>query len=293
MAYRVVMSRVVTLPRHGVLLAATDLHGNLSDFRAMVTRFLTLLDHGARPQLVLCGDLVHGPAIPEAAWPEHLGTFYRDQTRELLDEAVRLQRAYPGQVHFLLGNHEHAHLGGPRLDKFHADEAGALEQAYGVDEFEPIRGWIAGWPWVALAPTAGIVLTHAAPHAEIGSAADLDGVRLGGYEHVALHDMAAAGPLGALLWARTTTSERARAFLRALDPAATVAVFGHDPVREGHAVEHEPLLCVSTSFGCHDGDKVYLEWDLAAHATGAAQVARTGLRRLHPDTLPRYRPVSG
>ena len=283
------MSRVITLPDRGVLVAATDLHGNLRDFRTVVARFRTLRSGGADPHLVLCGDLVHGPAIAETAWPEHLGTFYQDQTPELLAEAEQLQRDFPGRIHYLLGNHEHAHLGGPRLDKFHPDEAAALEHRYAAGWFEPVRDWLASWPWVAVAPTAGLVLTHAAPHAEITTADDLDQVRLGGYEHVALHDMPGAGPLGALLWARTTTPERAHAFLRALGPRASVAVYGHDPIREGHVVEHEPLLCVSTSFGCHDGDKVYLEWDLAVPATGAEQVARTGLRPLYPDIPARYR----
>src|SRR5262245_35047212 len=101
--------------------------------------------------------------------------------------------------------------------------------------------------------------------------------------------MPEASPLGALLWARTTTAERAHAFLLAMDPRARVAVFGHDPIREGHVVEHEPLLCVSTSFGCHDGDKVYLEWDLAVPAASAEEVASKGLRRLYPYSRGRYR----
>jgi hypothetical protein len=280
------MSRVLTLPDRGVLLAATDLHGHLRDFESMVDRFETLADE-RETHLVLCGDLVHGPAITAADWPEHLGDFYPDQTRELLDATVRLQRRYPGQVHCLLGNHEHAHLGGPRLDKFHPDEAAHLESQY--QDFQPVRRWLARWPVAAVAPAAGIVLTHAAPHAHIVDAAELDAVPLEGFEQVPLHEMASAGPLGALLWARTTTPERAYAFLRALHPDARVAVFGHDPIREGHLVEHEPLLCLSTSFGCFDGDKVYLEWDLAEPATSAAQVARTGLRPLYPDAPRRYR----
>ena len=283
------MSRVITLPRQGVLVAATDLHGNLGDFRAVVTRFRALQDKGMDPQLVVCGDLVHGPAIPVTAWPEHLGTHYEDQSPELLEEAARLQRMFPGQVHYLLGNHEHAHLGGPRLDKFHHDEAAQLEGRYGARGFEPVRRWLASWPWVAVAAAAGLVLTHAAPHAQITSAADLAATRLDGYDHVPPHDMPAAGPLGALLWARTTTPDRAHACMHALDPQARVAVFGHDPIREGHLVEHEPLLCMSTSFGCHDGDKVYLQWDLAVPAVSADHVARTGLRPVYPHIAGRYR----
>src|SRR5262245_51568228 len=247
------MPRVITLPSHGILVAATDLHGNLKDFRAVVARFRALQQDGRDPQVVFCGDLVHGPAIAVDNWPEHLGTYYEDQTPELLDEAQRLRREFPAQVHYLLGNHEHAHLGGPRLDKFHPDEASHLERGFGAGGFEPVRRWLLSWPLVAVAPVAGLVLTHAAPHAEITSAADLDATSISGYEHIALHDMASAGPLGALLWARTTTPERAYACIRALDPRARVAVFGHDPIREGHLIEHEPLLCISTSFGCHDG----------------------------------------
>jgi hypothetical protein len=64
-------------------------------------------------------------------------------------------------------------------------------------------------------------------------------------------------------------------------PDARVAVFGHDVIREGHVIEHEPLLCISSSFGCYDRDKMYLEWDLAVPATDAHAVARAGLRHLY------------
>jgi hypothetical protein len=288
------MSRVVVLPHRGVVVVATDLHGHLPDFSAVVSRFLALAEtEVVPPHLVVCGDLVHGPAFAPGDWPEHLGDYYLDQTRELLDEAARLQRNFPGQVHYLLGNHEHAHLGGPRLDKFHSDEAAHLESRYGPGEFEPVRRWLSGWALAALAPAAGLVLTHAAPHAQITAAADLDTVRLDGYQHTPLHEMSATGPLGALLWARTTTSQRAYAFLRAVHPDARVAVFGHDPIREGHIVEREPLLCMSTSFGCHDGDKVYLEWDLAMPARSAHLLAQSGLRRLYPQAPTRHRTFSG
>ncbi|GAB3848058.1 metallophosphoesterase [Dactylosporangium cerinum] len=280
------MSRVVVLPDRGTLLVGTDLHGNLADFHAIVRRFVEL---GTESHLLLCGDLVHGPALSPDAWPDHLGSYYTDASVELLDEAWRLQQRFPGRVHYLLGNHEHAHLGGPRLEKFHPDEARHLEDTYGPGRFAEVRDWLAGWPLAAVAPAAGIVFTHAAPHAVIDGAADLEAAPLAGHEDVPLHEMASRSVVGALLWARTTSADRATAFLRALHPDARVAVFGHDVIREGHLVEHEPLLCVSTSFGCHDGDKVYLEWDLAVPAGSATALARAGLRRLHPDAPPVHR----
>ncbi len=282
---------MVTLPEEGTLLVATDLHGNLADFRAVVALFHELLPAQASACLVIAGDLVHGPRIAVGEWPDHLGSYYRDESRQLLREAWALQRRYPAQVHYLLGNHEHAHLGGPRLSKFHPDEARCLEDAYGPAGFEMTRGWLRGWPLAAVAPKAGIVVTHAAPHAQIRAVADLDELPLDGFTDTALHEMAGAGPLGALLWARTTTAERGYAFLRAIHPQARVAVFGHDVVREGPLVEHEPLLCVSTSFGCHDGDKAYLRWDLGTLAMDADTLARDGLRRLYPAAPVVYRRV--
>jgi len=49
--------------------------------------------------------------------------------------------------------------------------------------------------------------------------------------------MALQSTLGALLWARSTSTERANAFLRAIEPEAKVAVYGHDVARAGYAVE--------------------------------------------------------
>jgi hypothetical protein len=250
--------RIVTLPESGTLLAATDLHGNLPDFQTLIKHF------DDDTTLVICGDLVHGPNLDPLRWPDYLGDYYVDETKQLLGEAFELQQRFPDRVHYLMGNHEHAHVGGRLVAKFHPDEATALEKLYAPGEFEPIREWMAGWPRIAVAPRAGIVFTHGAPH----GMSDKE-----------------------LLWSRTTSSSRAFAFLEAVHPGAKVAMFGHDPIREGHLVEREPLLCVSTSFGCHDGDKVFLRWDLATPAGSAAEVARHGLQRLHPGAPRRYRPA--
>jgi hypothetical protein len=50
-------------------------------------------------------------------------------------------------------------------------------------------------------------------------------------------------------------------FLGAL--GSTVAVFGHDVVREGFARDGVQQVCVSTSFGLFDEHKVYVQVDLA------------------------------
>jgi hypothetical protein len=276
-----VLRRVVTLPDRGKLVVATDLQGNYKDFCAVEGLFEREAEGPNGAVLVVTGDLVHGPELEQDEWPEYLGSFYHGDSPAVLDRARALQRRHPGRVHFLMGNHEHAHVGGPVVAKFFPDEAERLEYLLGPDGSAAMREWLEEWPFVAIAPTSGIALMHAAPHASIHSASDLDRLPL---DVTAMDpvDVEARTTLLSLLWARSTTSERAGAFLRALDPKLTVAVYGHDVAPAGHAIDREPLLCVSSSFGCYDGDKVVLVWDLAERVESAADLARRGLRRLYP-----------
>jgi hypothetical protein len=281
--------RVIHLPDRGRLVVATDVQGNVSDF----DRVASLFEDAARTRegahLVVTGDLVHGPELNESEWPDYLGTFYRGDSKTVLQHAHELAGRYPGRVHYLLGNHEHAHIGGPVVSKFFPDEAKRLEELLGDEGTRQMRDWLHTWPFVAVASRARLVMLHAAPHAVIRSASDLERLPLDGFDTIPLEDMETRGILGALLWARTTSTERALAFLHALDPDARVAIYGHDVARSGYAVEREPLLCISTSFGCYDGDKLYLDWDLADPAPSALEVAKRGLRVLHPKASPVHR----
>jgi hypothetical protein len=281
--------RVIQLPDRGKLLVATDVQGNVTDFDRVAAVFEDAARTKDGAHLVVTGDLVHGPELSESEWPDYLGTYYRGDSKTVLAHAKDLAARYPGHVHYLLGNHEHAHVGGPIVSKFFPDEARRLEELLGDEGTRQMRDWVGTWPFVAVARRARLVMSHAAPHAVIRSAADLERLPLDGFDSIPLEDMEIRGILGALLWARTTSTDRALAFLRALDPDARVAVYGHDVARAGYAVDREPLLCISTSFGCFDGDKLYLEWDLAQPAESAREVARRGLRVLHPEATPVHR----
>ncbi len=275
--------RVVSLPASGRLFVGTDLQGNVRDFDALAEIFERAASEPGGATLVLTGDLVHGPEIEGNDWPAHLGTYYRGDSATLLRKARALGDRHPGRVHYLLGNHEHAHVGGPVVSKFFPNEAERLESLLGADDSARMREWIRTWPFVAVAETAGIVMLHAAPHASIECAEDLDALPL---EHGTLAeplDIEARTVLLSLLWARTTSQDRARAFLAAISTRGRVALYGHDVARGGYAIDAEPLLCLSTSFGCYDGDKMYLEWDLSRPAESAAELARDGLKLLYPD----------
>ena len=285
------MRRVIQLPDRGRLLVATDVQGNVGDFDRVAAAFEDAAKSREGAYLVVTGDLVHGPELSEADWPDYLGTFYHGDSKTVLEHARELSDRYPGRVHYLLGNHEHAHVGGPVVSKFFPDEAQRLEELLGNQGTQRMRAWLRTWPFVAVARHARLVMLHAAPHARIRSADDLERLPLDGFDTIPLEDMSTRGILGALLWARTTTTDRAFEFLRALDAEARVAIYGHDVARSGFAVEREPLLCVSTSFGCFDGDKLYLEWDLAEPAESARLTAKRGLKVLHPGAPPVHRDV--
>ncbi len=286
MRYGPGVSRLVELPDKGRVIVATDLQGNLVDFERVAKAFEEAAAGPDGAVLVVTGDLVHGPEIPERHWPDYLGSYFHADSVRLLERAEQLAQRHPGRVHYLLGNHEHAHVGGPVVSKFFATEALRLAQLLGAERTSWARKWIESWPLVAVARRAGLLMLHGAPNALIHSAADLEAIELapaGGPEGV-VDEL-----LAELLWARTASTVRARTFLTAIDSRLRVALFGHDVVRGGYAIDREPLLCISTSFGCHDGDKAYVDWDLSQPAASAGQVAREGVRPLYPECSPVYR----
>lgn len=283
------MPRVVTLPETGRLVVATDLQGNLADWDAVEKHYEAVRRERGDACLVVTGDLVHGPDLAEDEWPDYLGSFYRDASTELLARARALQKKHPERVFYLLGNHEHAHVGGPIVAKFFPDEAERLEALLGREGASAMRDWLREWPFVAAARRAGLVMLHAAPHVPISSSEDLEELPIEGVFDGDDVDPLIRERVAALFWSRTTSTERAQAFLRAIDPDAKVAIYGHDVARAGYAIDREPLLCISTSFGCYDGDKLILEWDLDRPARSAREVADGGLMALHREAKPVHR----
>jgi hypothetical protein len=251
--------RLLRLPAKGRLLVATDLQGNLGDFRQLVKRFRAA---GEDAQLVITGDLVHGPDDETFEhWPDHLGSRYPDESPALIDAFIAERERAPGRVHCLLGNHDHAHLGGPVTSKFHDDEGGVLEEKLGPAGTEKLRALVRTFPLVALAP-CGAVMLHGAPSAEIDDPKELEVAGLDGYREFGIEHFLQVPVLGALLWSRYATPAQSKRFLEAF--GATVALYGHDVVREGYAKEGDDQLCFSTSFGLYDELKVYVSLDLAA-----------------------------
>ncbi len=249
--------RLLELPAHGRLLVATDLQGNLGDFERLLVH---LYDAGPDAWLVLTGDLVHGPDDDTvSSWPDHLGTPYEDESPRLVERFLEAQREFGGRVVCLLGNHDHSHIGGPATAKFHDDERLALESRLDDAAKARLREAIATFPLVARAP-CGAVMLHAAPSAALESPAQLEELKLDGYEDWHFSEFIRVPVLGPLLWSRMAKPHESKRFLDAL--GGTVALYGHDIVREGYSREGDDQLCFSTSFGLFDHDKVFVDLDL-------------------------------
>ena len=268
--------KVARLPDRGVLIVATDLQGNYGDYEALKAIYREEDAAGNEPILLLCGDLVHGPgqefADPER-WPDFLGSYYADRSRDLIldyEQFVKQARSVA-----LLGNHEHAHIGGPVVSKFHPDEAAVLDRALG-DDAPRIREFIATFPLIAVAP-CGATFTHGAPRATEPDLESFEKLDYHGYDRVEINSMYERGTVGSLLWSRYAEPERARAFLEATHPGEgsnAFVAFGHDVVRDGYEKIGSEQICVSTSFGCDDAAKVYLRIDLSATYTSVHDLKR-------------------
>lgn len=252
--------KAARLPERGVLLVSTDLQGNLRDYQRMKALLEAELESGQRAALAFCGDLVHGPS-PDlnapGAWPPHLGTEYRDESRELLLDFEAYSRERP--AFSLLGNHEHAHIGGPPVPKFYPDEAAVLDRALGTERHR-MHDFLRTFPLLAVA-RCGLVLTHGAPAATEGDLEAFESLKYDGYDEAGIHALYTGDTVGTLLWARAARDEQARALLRATLPAGGgrgIVVFGHEIVRAGIERIGDHQICLSTSFGLHDRNKRYL-----------------------------------
>jgi Calcineurin-like phosphoesterase len=264
----------------GPVLVTADLHGNLADFERLRDLFLASCDRGEQPLWISVGDWVHGPSperddITDSEGQPLYG--YPDETPALLDQLFALMDRFPGQVHSLCGNHEHAHIGGMRTSKFHRDEAAFLEGQLTPERVAELRRRFAAWPMVIRLAPCGVVITHGAPVP--ATVEELDRLRYRGN----------ADPRSAMLMRSAMTrygfhdGEDVELLGQLSEPgqAYGVLVHGHDREETGYAPNGEAALLLCTSFGAQRARKTYAWLDRAARYRSLADL-RDGheLRRL-------------
>ncbi|MEI8255031.1 MAG: metallophosphoesterase [Deltaproteobacteria bacterium] len=239
---------------------STDLHGNGGDFAALRRRFEQMAQGPGSAYWVQLGDLVHAPSERAALYDPALYD-PRDDSMAIVDGFLDLERSHPGHVHVVLGNHDHAHIGGPRTRKFHDDEAAWLEAA--LDDGAParLRGLFTR-ALLAVAAPCGVLLAHGSPAAEFDALEDLDAI-----------DPTDAQPsprsrviLRSLLTSYGQPGEVTAALLARISRpglALHLVVHGHDRDESGWFVEGGNQVC-PVIFGAPRHEKRCLVLDLAA-----------------------------
>jgi hypothetical protein len=274
MAHR---AKLLRLPAHGKLLVASDLHGNYRDFLHIAARFEQL---GPDAHLLFLGDLIHGPYLSPTEWPTDAplghplcGRPYRDESPAVLLGLALLSDRYPGHVHVLLGNHEHAHIGGPRTALFARDDAAALEQRLGIEASLHMASSFRSLPLVARAP-CGLFFSHAAPAAELLGPEDFESIdyrryiaprrfdRNRGHKSLKPGELPAK-LLGQLLWEHVLPPFKAQTLLSLV--SANIAVYGHTIIPTGYQTIGDEQIVLSSSFGMDDQSKTMLLLNLEEH----------------------------
>lgn len=285
MASVVVSGNVARISGSGVVIVASDLHGNLADYETLEHLFLDVWEQSdapTRPVLLLLGDVFHGPPEDLKTTPPGMG--YPDQSATVFRRLVVLARDYPANVISLLGNHEHAHVGGPPVQKFGKDEALEFESKLTPERVVVLHDWLERWPLVAVTD-GGVVMSHAAAPARRTTYAQVKMLNRDGFEDLRPIDFVRNHLLGEVLWRRGATLEQTRRWVGLFaDSPDAIHVHGHDIAERGVAWQSPQELCLGTSFGVHQSEKRILILPNQARFTDRLGFAESGvIRKLRPN----------
>lgn len=270
------------LPDQGSLLVSTDLHGHLGDFQRLRQLYDELRRERGDCHWAILGDVVHGPN-PKSRQRLPLLYDYQDESGRLVSAIREAQRAAPERVHFVLGNHDYGHIGGPHTTKFYDDEVEHLEAQLTEQQSQDLQDLLSEAHLALLAP-CGALLTHGAANDRMDSFAQLSEVSLPP-SSLAEHHLIES--LVTDYGQRREVNERVAAMLEAeTGIEVSMNIHGHDRDVTGFYIEHDfgVLPCL---FGAPDANKRVLVLDLSAQYSGPGDL-REGheIRRLYPELTP-------
>ncbi|MEW5849638.1 MAG: metallophosphoesterase [Myxococcota bacterium] len=272
------MTRHIQLPATGVLMVSTDVHGNRADLQRLVAIFEAERRNNIDIHWVILGDLVHGP--DDASSREDPALYgYTDESPRMVHDVLEVMRRNQDRVHYVLGNHDHGHVGGPHPSKFHDDEVAALESRMDAVTLAAMR-WLFSHALLAVTTRNGLLLTHGSPGPELRSLQQLEAISL----DMSCNNPADNAALKTLLTSYGQQSDVAAATLRRLgsdDNPLHVVIHGHDRDDAGFYREGDNQLCLCI-FGAPDAEKRYLRVDLSYMVRSASDlVDGRHIRRLY------------
>lgn len=270
--------RTAILPSRGALLVSTDLHGNWADFAALRARFLRMRAAEPATHWVILGDCVHGPSEEARARRPDLYD-YSDMSAEIVAAILELMREHPGKIHYVLGNHDHGHVGGPHTSKFYPDEVVALERRCSPAQLADLRALFEP-ALLAVAAPCGVLLAHGSPDDRLHHFADLDGVRWAPRQNDPYHRHLLATFLCSY-GQRDEVSARLLARVSASAVPVSLVVHGHDRDETGYFADGPHQAC-PVIFGAPREQRRCLVLDLSARYHSTADL-REGIeiRRVH------------
>jgi hypothetical protein len=227
--------RVVSLQGVSEVFVSGDLHGNLENFRQLLTK----ADLGRNPQRhFVLQEVVHGPYHYPAGG---------DKSHQLLDLLAALKCQFPRQVHFLLGNHELAQCTQRRIAKGDLDLNQCFREgvgtAYGgrAPELYGVYLELLGVVPVALRTPNRILLSHSLPPASKLESFDPSVLER---DETTEADVVPGGSVHSLVWGRDTRAETVAAFLAKMD--ADLLISGHVPCDNGFDTPNDRQLILDS-----------------------------------------------
>jgi len=271
--------RHLILPDRGVAIVNTDVHGNMEDFARLEAIFREERAKEPETHWVILGDVVHGPdERARTDEPELYG--YEDGSMQIVDRIRALREEAREHVHFVLGNHDHGHVGGHHTQKFYEDEVEALESKLSTEERARLHE-LFGDALLAVAAPCGVLMTHGAPDAAFTNLAFLDEIPLSVREMKYAHRIV----LRSLLTSYGQPNDVCEKMLAQVSESSGlslgVVVHGHDRDPSGFFREGDHQV-VPVIFGAPKDKKRYARLDLAARYATAADLREDHeIRLLH------------
>lgn len=261
-----VHGRAVILPEEGQVWLTGDLHGNVDNLQA----FADLADLKNHPdRFLVVQEIVHSRLITADN---------RDLSFVAIMEAIRLQKQFPGQVYYLLGNHDLAvHIdkelvkGGKYLNRYLFRGMAYMYRDRYEEVLAEYRKFIADMPAAILAPN-GVFMAHSTPKAAFVPSLSREFLT----DEAVTKPLKSLRPINAMVNGRDYKQETADRFADQLE--VDVMLCGHTPTNKGWRIPNKRHLIVDSQHG----KARYVAFDLAHRYTSSTELAEC-LGELNPE----------
>ncbi|WP_372371071.1 metallophosphoesterase [Candidatus Uabimicrobium sp. HlEnr_7] len=259
------MKKYTVLPEKGRLLISTDLHGNYGDFQTLKEFFFCQEEP---VYWVILGDAVHGPSREHRK--KNLYD-YSDRSWDIVSELMDLM-AKNKNIYYVLGNHDHGHIGGRTTRKFHQDEVAYLRSSITSKQHLEMQYFFQNSLLAIVVPN-GLLLTHGSPDDTLLNIEDLNDISFDPKENNNYQNEVLCSFLSHYGQEEQVTANLLKRLSQNLNLSINVVIHGHDRSLDGWFVEGNNQLC-PVIFGAEKQNKSYVFVDLSEKFTEVSQLEK-------------------